>query len=310
MHYVIIPGIGGSKIYCNCNGEKIKMYPKQLYRIWGNLDKHFFEECKSVTRPLMRIYKMSCYHNLVKRLGKDNTTILSYDWRKNPVEIAKSFLDKLIPGSTLIGHSNGGFILRILFEYFKVDRSLYKNVFICATPNYGSLCVGSYHEEEYVYRRLNGDSVPRNRLKSIMFTKRDVDKIFKSFPNELVYYIPSFRFMNDKPRTVDVIDFENAKILHITLSRYRIDRYHMYYNTGFDTRVSSDMNNDFNLILTSDDLQYTDNRFIATRKLKTDSLVVPSYHMIPSSVTLHDNSNLPHCLIMNSEWLINKILES
>lgn len=305
MKYLIIPGIGGSKLYCDCFAKRKQIYPKPLARLAFNLDSHFFQPCQVYTEPLLRVYGMSVYDKLVQRLGPENVTVLSYDWRQDPITIAKLIVPQLIRGATLIGHSNGGIILRVIFEYLGIDRTNYGPIVLCGTPFYGTMYENQYNDEEYVYQRLWGNASAK-RIKTRMFTKNDHSKMFTTFPNVLIYYIPTWRFQDFKiPPSVCNVEFTKARILHQKFSHFECRDYIIYFNTNYTIKVPHVNVGVANAI--NSKISTKKGRVVLSRKLASDSMIIPATFMVPGSTTIHDNVNLKHSLMMNSKFLADFI---
>lgn len=126
---ILIPGLGGSKIYCNCNNtypndddddnytqtdfisrpikpnsqnlsHGTRLYPSRFMKL-SNMNKHFFYCTNTKTKPLLSYYHVSIYKRLIKRLQRNGAKckIFSYDWRLNPVDNCnrlKKYLENLI----------------------------------------------------------------------------------------------------------------------------------------------------------------------------------------------------------------------
>lgn len=108
---IIIPGLGGSKIYCDCKGYSkfydgdasnalfvsqhmedrstrhgTRLYPSKFLK-FTNMDRHFFSCKRTKTKPLLSHFYVSVYKRLVERLQERNTEVrvFSYDWRLSPL---------------------------------------------------------------------------------------------------------------------------------------------------------------------------------------------------------------------------------
>lgn len=123
---ILIPGLGGSKIYCNCknlskfydgvgaqftsqhidedNNNKEshheRLYPSKFLK-FTNMNRHFFSCKRTKTKPLLSHFHVSVYKRLVERLKDDNARVkvFSYDWRLNPLDNChrlKEYLEKII----------------------------------------------------------------------------------------------------------------------------------------------------------------------------------------------------------------------
>lgn len=123
---ILIPGLGGSKIYCNCknlpkfyeslgsqftsqhieeDGNKKepryeRLYPSKFLK-FTNMNRHFFSCKRTKTKPLLSHFYVSVYKRLVERLRDNNANvkIFSYDWRLNPLDNChrlKEYLEQII----------------------------------------------------------------------------------------------------------------------------------------------------------------------------------------------------------------------
>lgn len=338
MKYFIIPGIGGSKLYCNCNSQKkIKLYPKPTLKSLFDLNEHFFDKtCTVTTKPFRKIGMFSIYDTLVKSLGEKNCILYSYDWRRTPLDVAKDLIDVIPAGCSLIGHSNGGFIIRILIEYLKVERTRFSNIFICGTPLYGCMSDFQFHEEEKLYSALVNNTYTMG-IKNKMFTKRDVKRIFSVFRDTLVYFIPSYRFFKGgelENSDIDSISIYVAKSVHMALMKMNVESYIFYYNTRKKIQVQKELPLDHphmtgflaSAIVKKDKRKKTfennvgrpieeilgsklvhDKKMIVKYKLKSDSLITPHSHPIRGSNIVHDTMFTTHSFIMNNPFLIDLI---
>lgn len=311
---LLIPGIGGSKIYCNCTERKIKLYPKKFIKLINNLNFHFFEKnCKVTTAPLKSIYNLSVYNAILKKIP--TLQFYSYDWRRPPLEIAKELYKYLYENNhkeiSLIGHSNGGYIIRILLEYLKFPKS-FKTIFICSTPLYGSIDPFSYMYEDCVFDGLCGIR-PTKKVKSITLTQRDIINIFKHYRESLIYYIPTQKIIHEdeakmsRLTNVPIHIISNVKSIHLALSNFNCNRYCFYYNCS---KLQSVIKSETELV--------NNFKIFSTRGLKknglhfnidSDSFIVANYTIIPHTSIYYDNTFLSHAMNMNSCFLINSIKE-
>lgn len=327
--YLIIPGIGGSKIYCNCGESQIRLYPS----IFSDLNEHFFEpeKCTVTTKPLRRICRVPIYYNLEKRLKRHNKIVqyFSYDWRRDPLTVAKLlvvYLDNLTAAATtttttattprptsihIIGHSNGGFIARILLEYLQYSNHLIKSLMICGTPLYGFSHLTLYNREYALYNKLCHSTEPIcGKIK--LLSKNDLEKIFHFFKSTLIYYIPTYMFEIDGVAvlslntSVPISDVFVASQVHRKLKTEFDARYIFFFNVSqktkqkmpFDARLPDAVFNFHRLVK---------NKNLITTTTHSDTVVcTPSF---PLMRTIYDNTPLNHSLMMNSKFLANVILK-
>lgn len=307
MRYLIVPGLGGSKLICNCRQQERTIYPKPLYGVFRNLDPHFFDPaCKTSVKPMLSIYKISVYRRLVNRLGSSNCQIYAYDWRRPPLDIAQELAMHIEDGTTLIGHSNGGFILRILFEYLDFDRSRVAGVIICGTPMFGSHDPFSYNQEYDIYRKLKGEAECRS-IKSLMLTTRDICKIFQVYRNTLIYFTPSHCLRQLAAIDIDEIELVKARAVHYHLSRMMFRSYVIYFNIHKTSKLVKLFSPGEN----AEVIKYSDDYNAKTKSIryvtKSDNLIIPSSVTSPGALLIHDTTPLAHCFIMNSRFLANEI---
>lgn len=249
--YVILPGLFGSKIYCSCDENK----PRKLYpKMFGSLENHFFDtNCRTTTKPLKSYFGVSVYRKLEERLHKSGHVVkyFSYDWRKTPLDIAKlcaEFLTRLtdnhhdeekqnIDVITLIGHSNGGYVLRILFEYLNYPRNEFRHIIIFGTPLFGNLNFNLYNKEFQLYKKLC-KHINKIKKRTFMFTANDMSKILKTFKSTLIYFIPTPIFFYETIENLSVLvgveisELFLASCIHKRLHQMRTQKYIFVYNTS------------------------------------------------------------------------------
>lgn len=325
---LIIPGIGGSKIYCGCSDKKNK--PQKMYpKMFGDLENHFFEtNCNVITKPIKTLYGVSVYRNLERRIENNKVEYYSYDWRKNPLTIAqelKLYLQQRQDKDpskkeiiNLIGHSNGGYIIRILLEYLLYPREKINYIFICGTPFYGSNDKSLYYNEIKTYRKLHDNNLEAP-IKLMCLSGGDVNKIFTIYKETLIYFIPSFVFIEQS--TSSISDFTEvsessviiAKAIHQVLGKFNISKCIFYFNIATKKNIyrlveEYELKNVyFNTIPRARSMKRINNRFYLKELLYTDNLIVPSINFPRNSTFIFDNIKLNHGLIMNSIYLTNII---
>lgn len=160
---IIVPGIGGSKIYCKCKGlhhRRRRLYPRRGWFFNSAIDKHMYECPNIETSILKTFWNFSIYDKFLKKLNGspfNRVEIFSYDWRRDPVDIARDLLQFIkifncdqYAQIKIFGHSLGGLIIRIMFEYLNGMNELHVDpekilVYQCGTPAYGSLNIHDYN---------------------------------------------------------------------------------------------------------------------------------------------------------------------
>lgn len=322
---IIIPGIGGSKIYCNCSNNKrpIKLYPKLV----GNLNKHFYNpNCKSITKPLKSLLGISVYSNLENRIKNHHKIeYYSYDWRKTPLSIAKElyiYLENCKRSSTetinIIGHSNGGYIIRILIEYLNYPRDCLNYVFICGTPFYGSVDKTLYNSEMKIYRKLHDNKIEAP-IKLMCLSGRDVNKIFTIYKETLLYFIPSFVFRDKTTKFIsEYINVPEssvvvAKALHSNLGKFNIVKTIFYFNTSIRKKVyrlieQYELKNVyFNIIPRAKAMKRIGDQIYLKELTYSDNLIIPSIQFPRNSTFIFDEIKLNHGLIMNSLYFTHAL---
>lgn len=325
-HYLIVPGLGGSRIYCNCCASK----PRKLYPVLGSLSKHFFDKnCKSSIKPLKTVCAISIYKNLALRIGKQQCNYFPYDWRwQTPLAVAKKLYEYLQKNSevrtfSLIGHSNGGFIIRILLEYLKLPRATVNRVYICGTPFFGSPNPMMYKNEINLYEKLKNQKTIIS-IKPLLLSRRDIDRIFQHCRNCLVYFIPTYIFRQKTNNELaselglDEIDITMARAVHLRLANFELDEYVFYFNISRRDMITTSIDEEtfnrsfFCIMPTATNLVKKINCPIMkfSTNIRSDSLVIPTAEFPRNSVILYDDYPLSHSLIMNSTFLSNFIMNA
>ncbi len=280
---IIIPGIGGSKIYCNCKNEEILLYPKKMSKLFCNLNKEFFnKECKTITKPFKSWYGISIYHNFIKKF---NATLYHYDWRQPCIKLARDlikFLNSITGDLILIGHSNGGLLIRIMYEYYNYHNSSIKFSFICGTPLYGHLNMTNYLYEHQLANNLMDADSKIGKYKPLMMTKSDFKRILSTYRETLEFLCPTPIILQS--------NMIIPKALHLKLSRRDFSKYIFIFNVHKRKRHIIEN-------------VYT----IMHRKIMTDSLVVPMMDFVNNTTVFYDHDNFPHFAMLNSIDLQNFI---
>ncbi|ABQ08779.1 hypothetical protein SGHV006 [Glossina pallidipes salivary gland hypertrophy virus] len=313
--FVLVPGLYGSKLYCNCcffnsnQSNSRRLYPP--YGYVGNINEHFYE-CKNITcKPLKKILKISIYEKFLKRMRKKAQTIsLAYNWTDDPLENAKKLQGQLldiiackrVKNIIIIGHSMGGLIVRIMCEYLQLP-SLHPTInftfVICGTPFYGSL-----NEHDYNY--------DINDLKTMkpffLLTSHDFNKMIDVYKTSISYLAPSNRVISSSNN-------EQIKKIHSCLSKFRFYginyKYIFYYNLSHTTKIYRTMNIDVfnsNFNIGNFKVQNSTNTLIKviTNEPSDGKIIKPT--LIPhNTVIALDFEYLPHALMLNSKYIV-KIL--
>lgn len=314
---VLIPGIGGSKIYCKCSGESIRLYPKRITNYYCNLNNHFFDKnCKVGVKIMKTYFTLPIYRNV---LSLKNLKAWPYDWRIPAVEIAKLFLSRLIKLANegkqvnLIGHSNGGLIIRIIIEYFGFKNV--GNVFICSSPLYGSFDPLTYFNEDILYRRLACKKQKCPKIPQMTMNKSDVAKCITHFRETLCYLSPTYRILSmdeiELAKTLSISEDVATKLqaVHRTLAKIYStlydDRplYNFYFNKYKLELIMRDKNIVRDLSFFAEESDGDNLKF----KIDTDETVVSKDFFIPKSKIYYDKSLFPHAMNMNSQFVIDLI---
>lgn len=327
---VLVPGIGGSKLYCHCQEERKKLYPSRLPGFW-NLSQHFFE-CKDV-RPeiLARVYGISVYHNFIERNG--GMEAFAYDWRLPALKLAME-LEAHLEGGTkrlvLVGHSLGGLIIRILIEHLKpkgiIDRL--EKVFICGTPFIGSQDTNDYNCELQILPVLTrARKFIKLQSRPFVLTKRDIYRYFKQFGTALLYLAPSFEIESLTMEQLDlgraIMNLEqlnNLKEVHLDLARFSFPpntEYIFFFNTSRKIDVTHVMDRNLMEHITkgSSDkhiekiksISNTNELWYVVRRRESDGLVLACHNVPTGAITWFDRSMGSHALLMNSRRLSDLI---
>lgn len=324
-NYLIVPGLGGSRIYCNCSS-----LPRRLYPVFGSLSKHFFDRnCVSFVKPLKTVCTISIYKKLTQRIGKQQCKYFPYDWRwQTPLDVAKE-LDIYIEQKSkvrffsLIGHSNGGFIIRILFEYLKCLRKRVNRVYICGTPFFGSINEIVYKNENNVYEKLKNSNVTMS-VKPLLLSTSDIDRIFEHCRENLIYFIPTYIF---KKKTncelacelkLSEINITIARAVHLQLSNFNVDSYVFYFNISRQDTIKTIIDkckfkhSFFYIIPAAIDMvkKVNNTNVTVSTSIRSDGLIIPTAEFPRNSVILYDDYPLSHSLIMNSTFLSKFIMNA
>lgn len=321
IYYLIVPGLGGSRIYCNCCSSRA---PKKIYPVLGSLSKHFFDKnCVSSVKPLKTVCAISIYKKLTLRLGKEKCEYFPYDWRwQTPLSVAKKLAEYINARKgkqlSLIGHSNGGFIIRILLEYLKFQRDKIDRVYICGTPFFGSINELVYKNEDNLYEKLKNSKISIS-IKPLLLSRKDIDRIFIHCRESLIYFIPTYIFKKKTNSELAIeldlneTDIMVARAVHLQLANFDIKSYVFYFNISRQDYVTTAMNdkNFYYIVPAATDLiKKPGNNFIVSMAIRSDSLVIPTAEFPRNSIILYDTYPLSHSLIMNSTFLSKIITDT
>lgn len=220
---IIVPGIAGSKIYCNCNNADTagrRLYPRKYWFFNSAIDNHLYECPNVITKILKTFWTISVYDKFIKKLSNNTFNSIqtfSYDWRRDPTNVAQDlllFLKKCnlqqYSRVNLIGHSLGGLIIRILMEFYNGMQELrlpspdIVTVYQCGTPMYGSLHIQDYNYGFELAAILASSGVFQTacpvkkitsrdvkRIKPFLFSVADLKKIVETTSPSLLYLLPT-----------------------------------------------------------------------------------------------------------------------
>lgn len=304
---------------CNAT-NKVRLFPKTF----GSLDDHFFQPhtCTVATKPLKCHLGVPIYKQLERRLVRAGKRVayFSYDWRENPLSTAKQLMLRLRQSDwdhepiVAIGHSNGGFILRILFEYLNFPRTNFRSIFICGTPLFGHTHFKLFNLEHDVYRALCGE-VPELKFRPMLLSRHDMSRTLGELRDVLLYFVPSSIFATSSCEQIaantkaPITDVLVAKQVHAKLGNLLIDKYFMWYNTSewteqtipFDKHTIGFALQEFPHASKVD----THSGTVLTQ-CRGDSVVCsPNFAM---NRVIYDYTNLHHSLMMNSKSLASFII--
>lgn len=269
---IIVPGIGGSKIYCNCNiNNGQRLYPRKYWFFNSAIDEHMYTCKKITTKPMKTFWTLSIYDNFLKKLKTCNFNrvhIFSYDWRRDPNILAKDLLEFIIkckPNNytqmKIYGHSLGGLLIRIMLEYHNGLSSMNIDsdqmiVYQCGTPMYGSLDIRDYNygfelasllaSAGLLYSSCPASSTTIdyksiNRLKPFLFSEEDLQNIMKTSSQSLFYLLPTpiiktiYSLLKTKQLNLkEYANFDTVYNVHLQLSRLLFPvKYNFFYNIAF-----------------------------------------------------------------------------
>lgn len=324
QHKILIPGLGGSKIYCHCDPDKPRrrLYPSKLAGI-VDIDRHFYTCPNTSTKILKTLYGISVYRNFISRC---KCASFSYNWSKPPIENAQLIIDYLRtsfgPEKTfcLIGHSVGGLLIRIILEHLKpIDIvARVRRVYICGTPLFGSTDTNEYNCELQILPVLNQTKAHMKLQKRpATVTKADIRRFLKHCRLTMMYMAPSFSIDN-MPLVADkeIIQLRNV---HRDLGYFEFPtncRYFFFYNISREIIIKHRMDDDALRHISRKDCEthVLDMRYLAAekvwllkRKFQSDGLVIPCRNFPTNADVFFDTTFMTHALLMNSPELISII---
>lgn len=357
---IIVPGIAGSKIYCDCNlfgfGSNYRLYPRKRWFFNSAIDKHLYECTNVRTKPLKTFWTISIYDKCIKKLSScesNKVEIFSYDWRRDPVKIAKDFLSFLkicelsrYNNIRLIGHSLGGLIIRIVFEYldglFELPVSPEQIVvFECGTPMYGSENLQDYNygfelaailaSTGHIYNACPSQKPNKRDIKKIkpfLFSIKDLQKIIEKTSPSLMYLLPTpmIKSIYSLSQTGQINVRSNNNIamvynVHKKLSRLQFPvKYNFFFNISHHrietVYIPFTTNEIFSKVSVHDikpGNKKQDCGINLKRLLKSDGLVVPySGQNIPSNCSIYVDESVKcsHAYLMNSNELLRIVMNT
>lgn len=221
--FILVPGIAGSKIYCDCSDNSSivhkRLYPKKNWFFNSVIDDHMYDCSKVSTKPLRSFWNFSIYGKFIDKIEKcplHRVNIFSYDWRRNPVDLARDlliFIRQCSPHDfthlKLIGHSLGGLVIRIAIEYLNGLNEMYiaphqVTVYQCGTPMYGSQNIYDYNYGFELAAVLASSGIftttcpsyqikrrDIKKIKPFLFTVENLKKIIATSSDNLLYLLPS-----------------------------------------------------------------------------------------------------------------------
>lgn len=270
--FIIVPGIAGSKIYCNCNEstamtkKKYRLYPRRRWFFNSAIDKHMYECPNISTKPLNTFWNFSIYKKLVNKLEKcplNHVKLFSYDWRRDPIDIARDLLTFLKNNNPhdfthikLIGHSLGGLLIRLMIEYLNGLNEIYVSpeqmtVYQCGTPMYGSQDILDYNYGFELTAVLSSMGIFKTvcptqqlekcaikKIKPFLFSINDLKNIIEKSSDSILYLLPTpiittiYLMIQNGQLTMDSNrNFELVHKIHLKLSQLQFPvKYIFFFN--------------------------------------------------------------------------------
>lgn len=216
---ILVPGIGGSKIYCRCENPPKRLYPRKKWFFNSAINDHMYTCTNRQTKIMKTFWFISIYEKFLKRFLNNplhKVKSFSYYWLDSPIDVAGALVRFLklcnvqkYDHINLVGHSLGGLIIRIMIEYLtglqelSIDNTKI-TVYQCGTPMYGSKYLKDYNYgfELAAILASNGvfySSCPTQKstkrelkkIKPMLFSIGDLRTIFEKYYVNLLYLLPT-----------------------------------------------------------------------------------------------------------------------
>lgn len=389
---ILVPGIAGSKLYCGCTRDNLtphidsdtnegqinitnstitatntrnvstaglkRLYPRRRWFFNSAIDQHADTCTNIITKPLRTFWHISIYDKFIRKLSKNSFTkleIFSYDWRRNPVDLACELLEFVKQQNLvhythlkLIGHSLGGFLIRIMIEYLQGICQLAISpeqitVYECGTPMYGSENINDYNygfelaailaSRGIFYSSCPLQKVTKRdikRIKPFLFSVSDLERIISGSTTSLLYLLPTpmiltlQQMLDNDQINLSNENFPEIYAVHRCLARLQFPvKYIFFFNISYhrieDVYIPFRGHDIIDKITVHDirpgkhNAQQLGCGIYLRRLLKSDGLVVPySGKTIPLNCNIYvdESEKCSHAYLMNSTELWRLALNS
>lgn len=320
--YLLIPGLGGSRIMCQCLNvtASTTLYPFPLNPFRRTyVQKHFLDcICATAHSEILKSYlKISIYSKLIKFLKtQGHVFIFSYDWREEPLRIVNDLVLFITRNELnrchIIAHSYGGILTRIMVEY--EDTKLeFGQIFLCGTPLLGSLNPLHNPQGNELKNIFDGKE---SEIKFSLISKRLRNKICMAYRAAFIYFLPTNYFLDRSHCRIKLSEISKYDIsenkwikcqdVHKKLSEFSYRSYIYFFNTSQENCVNmstATSYTDFLHVLSGRNIMCTDRDFKASYDSLNDGTIMPLCQLWENVVLIHDRSSYSHSFIMNSNFL-------
>ncbi|AQQ79980.1 putative lecithin:cholesterol acyltransferase [Leptopilina boulardi filamentous virus] len=347
----IIIFIGGmystELVAINKEKEKTIVYPpnyinflKYKYtksKLWNNTVKDYLmpeAKKKIVSGSLIEDYfGYSIYKNFLNSLRQDNNLKVltySYDWRQNIITIAENFQQYLISLSLLlenknneiilIGHSLGGYIIRVLLEtklsFFSSILNI-KKCFFCGCPFFGQHGLLDIYKKMYIYE-LETYNINCSKKKITHLYNNILSLIGTQYKTTFFSLDMMFQFLlKFKHSLMLLIPYDELLSLNnIELSNiFQVDKNYSNYILDLSKKLAYINKRDDILYICVYNLKNVESSFNENNAFLNDGKIfytnadVMKMNNCNNFIQIRDKSKYNHALMLNSDFIIDKIKE-